>query len=102
MPINYTLITNTSNISSLTDLGDYVNGVTNNAFGLGILVVIMILFFTSLHRVYGLRTSLGSSGVLLGIMAILWRFAGMITDRVMFFCLMIGVATILYLLFTKE
>jgi len=99
MPINYTMPTN---VSSLTSLGDYVNGVTDQVFGIGILVVIMVLFFTSLNRVYGLRTSLGSSSVLLAIMSILWRFTGMISDRVMFFCIMVGVGAILYLLFTKE
>jgi len=99
MPINYTMPTN---VSSLTGLGDYANLVTGQVFGIGILLVVMILFFTSLNRVYGLRTSLGSSAVLLGVMSILWRFAGMISDNTMFFCIMIGVGSILYLLFTKE
>ena len=83
-------------------MGDYVNNVTGNAFGIGILVVIMLLFFTSLHRVYGLRTSLGGSSVLLATMAILWRFAGMISDGSMYFCIVVGIGAILYLLLTKE
>lgn len=99
MPINYSLPTN---LTSVTGLGDYVNGVTDNVFGVGVLVVVVVLFFTSLHRVYGLRTSLSSSCLLLAVMSILWRFAGMISDSVMFFCIMVGVGSILYLLFTKE
>lgn len=99
MPINYSMPTN---VTSMTTLGDYVNSVTNSTFGIGILVVVILLFFTSLHRAYGLRTSLGSSSVLLGTMAILWRFAGMISDGVMYFCIIVGIGSILYLLLTKE
>lgn len=96
---NYTLPTN---ISTISDLGVYVNSVTNNLFGIGVMLAISIIVFTTLHRNYGLRISVGGSGAIIGIMGILWRFTGLTTDLVMFTCVMIGFGSVIYLLFSRD
>lgn len=98
MPVNYSI----PNMTHLTDMGDYVNSVTNNVFGIGVMVVIAVLVFATLHRFYGLRVSTGSTAVIVGILAIVWRFTGLISDFVMYSCIMLGFAGILYLYLSKE
>lgn len=92
-----------SNITDLASFGDYINLVTDNLFGLSILIATGIIFFTILSIKYSTRMAVGGTGVIMSLMAILWRFAGMINDSVMFsFVIVCGLGSILYLYFTKE
>lgn len=91
-----------SNLTTLQQMGGYVNSVTNNVFGYGISIVMLIIIFTTLHRQWGLRVSVGGTGVIFAIMSILWRFTGLTTDFVMFTGIIVGFGSLLFLAFTRD
>lgn len=99
MPTNYSMPVNLTGFSSM---GVYINSVTNNVFGIGIMVVLCILIFTVLHRFYSLRLSIGGTSVLLGVFSILWRMTGLINDNIMFACIILCGVGVVYMYLSKE
>jgi hypothetical protein len=100
MPAPYNL---PNNVTDVVTFGDYINQVTDYWFGISILLAVGIIFFTILSIRYSTRMSVVGTGIVTSLMAILWRFAGMINDFVMFTTLIIcGIGAILFLYFTRE
>ena len=92
-----------NNITDLATFGDYINTVTDQLFGVSILIATALIFFTILSIRYSTRMSVVGTGVITALIGIIWRFAGMINDFVMFSTIVIcGLGTILYLYFTRE
>jgi hypothetical protein len=90
------------NITDIATFGDYINVVTGGFFGIAILLVTTIVFFSILSLRYSIRMATGATGTIMGLMAIIWRFAGMINDFVMFTFVIAGFGSLIYLYFTKE
>jgi len=90
------------NITDIATFGDYINVVTGNFFGIAILLATAIIFLSILSLRYSTRMAVGATGVLMGLLSIIWRFAGMINDFVMFTTIILGFGSLLYIYFTKE
>lgn len=91
-----------TNITGLANMGEYANSLTNNFWGTGILLAGLTIMFMVLSQKYSTRTSVGTTGVLAAVLAIIWRFANQITDWVMFVFILVGFFSIVYLYFSKE
>lgn len=91
-----------SNITDIATFGDYINVVTGNFFGISILLATTIIFFSIFSLRYSIRMAVGATGTIMGLLAIIWRFAGMINDFVMFTFVIAGFGSLIYLYFTKE
>lgn len=91
-----------TNISGVSGMGDYANQVTGGLWGLGIMIAATTILYVVLAQKYSNRTSIVSTGVLMATMAILWRFAGQISDFVMFTFIIFGYGSILYFYFVKD
>jgi hypothetical protein len=98
MPTNYSI----PNVTGFQEMGLWANSVTNNVFGIGIMIVVLIMVFTTLHRFYGVRLSVGGTSVIGGILASIWRMTGLINDFVMFTIIMLCAVGILYMYLSKE
>ena len=91
-----------NNLTGIANMGEYANTLTNNLWGVGILLAGVTIMFIVLSQRYSTRTTIGTTGIMLSVLSILWRFAGQISDSIMFTCVMVGMAGILYLYFVKE
>ena len=100
MPAPYPL---PNNITDIASFGDYTNLVTNNLFGISILLVTAFVFFTILSIRYSTRTSVMATGVITALMSIIWRFAGQINDFVMFTTIVVcGLGSLLFWYLTRQ
>jgi len=91
-----------TNITGFATWGDYLNLITGNLFGILILVAATIIFYSILSLRFSTKTAIAGTGFTMSILAIVWRFAGMINDLTMFTFVIIAVVSILYLQFTKN
>lgn len=91
-----------TNITGFATWGDYINLITGNLFGILVLVAATIIFYTILSLRFSTKTAIAGTGFTMSVLAILWRFAGMINDLTMFTFVILAVVSILYLQFTKN
>ena len=98
MPAPYAL---PQNVTGFGSLGEYVNSVTGNAYGILVLVAATVIIYAVLSIRFSTKTAIGGTGVVMGLLAIVWRFAGQINDLAMFTFVILAIVSILYLQFTK-
>lgn len=91
-----------TNITGFATWGDYINLITGNLFGILVLVAATIIFYSILSLRFSTKTAIAGTGFTMSILAIIWRFAGMINDLTMFTFVIMAVISILYLQFTKQ
>ena len=91
-----------TNITGFATWADYINLVTGNMFGVLVLIAATIIFYSILSLRFSTKTAVAGTGFTMSILAIVWRFAGMVSDLVMFTYVILAVVTILYLQFTKN
>ena len=91
-----------TNITGFATWGDYINQITGNLFGILVLVAATIIFYSILSLRFSTKTAIAGTGFTMSILAIIWRFAGMINDLTMFTFVIMAVVSILYLQFTKQ
>jgi len=99
MPAPYPL---PSNVSGFGSLGVYINTVTGNMYGVLVLIAATIIFYSVLSIRFSTKTAVAGTGVTMGVLAILWRFAGQINDLVMFTYVILAIVSVLYMQFTKQ
>lgn len=99
MPTNYTMPTN---ITGFASLGEYANVVTNNLFGIMILVAIAVMIFILLNIRFTNRDSVAVAGFITALLGILMRFINWINDLTLYSVIALGFFCIMYFMFTKE
>lgn len=90
-----------ANLTGFQQMAMYTNTVTNNKFGLGIMIAVIIIFFSFMVSRFGWRSALGSTAFISAILAILLRFSSLIDDTIMTVVILLAFGSIMYL-FIKD
>lgn len=95
-----------NNITGLVSLMEYVNELTKGdgetgIFGVAILIVVAFVTFLS-TKGYSADKSLGYTGFLCLIVAILLRFLNLISDAIMIIVLVLFVGVIIFLMIERN
>lgn len=91
-----------NNITGFATWGDYINSITGNLFGVLVLIAATVIFYSILSLRFSTKTAVAGTGFTMALLAIVWRFAGMISDLVMFSYVILAIVSILYLQFSKQ